>query len=357
MIWLLVILTVLVLMVLERRWAPYALKLIQASSQGSSLLAQPGETVTWTTTVENHSRLPIPFLRLELRFPNELKAAGSDLWIRGHSRSGIQRWTMEERLSLGPRRSRSRHISITPLRRGEYDPGGCRLSVGDLLGFQETSLELPAGKLVVIPEPAINRRSIQAVSGFLGDISVRRFILEDPVLTIGFRDYTGREPMKDVSWTRTAMTGKLQVRQYDHTAEQSVTVLLNAEGTSGEELEAMFRQMRSVCEELEKKKIPFSIRTNGCLNGPVGRLFHLSEGLGQQHLNTILYGLGRADYTCYYSFRQLARKALDHRKSSESYLLITAKESSALSAVVRQLEAASGNPVCILYGSWEVTGT
>ena len=354
MIWLFLILTILVLGFLERRWAPYALQYIQASSQGASVLAQPGEKVIWTTTVENHGPLPVPFLRLELRFPNELQSADSDLWIRGHSRSGIQRWTTEERLSLGAHRSRSRSIPLTPLRRGEFEPGGCRLSVGDLLGFQETSLELPAGKLVVMPEPAKNLRTFQAVSGFLGDISVRRFILEDPILTIGFRDYTGREPMKDVSWTRTAMTGKLQVKQYDHTAEQSVTILLNAEGACAEEMEAMFRQMRSVCEELERKKIPFSIRTNGCLNGPVGKLFHLSEGLGQQHLNTILYSLGRADYTCYFSFRQLARKALDHRKSNESYLVISPKESPVLSQSIRQLEAASGHPVCILYGSWEV---
>ena len=144
MIWIFVILTVLVILFLERRWAPYALQYIRFSGQCSTLLAQPGEKITWTSTVENHSRLPIPFLRLELRFPNELRASGSELWVRGHCRSGIQRWTMEERLSLGPQRSRSRSIALTPLRRGEYGPGGCRLSIGDLLGFQETSLELPA---------------------------------------------------------------------------------------------------------------------------------------------------------------------------------------------------------------------
>ena len=46
--------------------------------------------------------------------------------------------------------------------------------------------------------------SADVLSGFLGDVSVRRFIYEDPVLTTGFREYTGREPMKHISWTQSA---------------------------------------------------------------------------------------------------------------------------------------------------------
>jgi len=131
-------------------------------------------------------------------------------------------------------------------------------------------------------------------------------------------------------------------------------VLLNTEGGTAEELEGSFRLTRSVCEELERRKIPFSILTNGSLPGPVSKLFHLGEGLGSQHLNTILYGLGRADYTCYFSFRQLVRKALDQRKSNESFIVITPREDPSLIPGIRQLEAASGSPVCILYGCKEV---
>ena len=354
MIWILVILAIVILSLLERRWAPYALQRIQFHGQCDKILAQPGETVTWTSTVENHSPLPLPFVRLELRFPNELKATNNDNRSRLHRRTGLQKWHTEERLSLRARQSKSRTLTFVPTRRGEFSPGACRLSIGDLLGFEESALEIPPQTLVVMPEKAGHKQSLNAVSGFLGDISVRRFILEDPILSTGFRDYTGREPLKDVSWTRTAMTGALQVKQYDHTAEQSVTVLLNTEGGTAEELEGAFRLTRSVCEELEHRKIPFSIRTNGSLPGPVSKLFHLGEGLGSQHLNTILYGLGRADYTCYFSFSQLVRKALDQRKSNESFIVITPREDPSLIPGIRQLEAASGSPVCILYGCKEV---
>lgn len=354
MIWFFVLLAVMALAWLESRWAPYALRFIKFHGQCDKILAQPGESVTWTSTVENHSRLPVPFIRLELRFPNALTVKESPEWIRTHYRTGIQQWNAQERLALMPRQSCTRKVSFTAQCRGEYTLGSCRFSVGDILGFRETGVEAPPGRIVVIPEKAKNSRALQAVGGFLGDLSVRRFILEDPILTIGFRDYTGQEPMKAVSWTRTAITGQLQVKQYDHTAEQTVTVLLNTEDGSPEELEGAFRLMRSVCEELERKKIPFGLRTNGNLPGPVGKLFRLSEGLGSQHLNTILYSLGRADYTCYHSFRDLTRKALEHRKSNESYIVVTPRQSTSLNAAIRQLEAASGNPVCVLFGSWEV---
>lgn len=354
MIWILVILSIAVLLVLERRWAPYALQFLHLTGQCNAALAEPGETVVWTTAVENQSRLPIPFLRLELRFPNELVPKDSDLWLKSHSKAGIQKWHVEERLSLGGRQRRSRSLAFVPSLRGQYAPGSCRMSIGDLLGFQESSLEIPAGKLVVMPETAKNRKSLDAVSGFLGDFSVRRFILEDPILTTGFRDYSGREPMKDISWTRSAMTGSLQVKQYDHTAERTVTVLLNVEDGTPTELEGAFRQMRTVCEALDRRRIPFSMRTNGSLTGPVGKLFSLSEGLGEQHLNTILFSLGQADYTCYHGFARLTRQALDNRKSSESYILITPHPTDTLGQCIRKLEAASGNRICVLYGSWEV---
>lgn len=354
MIWVILLLAVIALVLLERFWANYAMEYVHFSGECDTLLAEPGQRVTWRSTVENHSRLPVPFIRLELRFPNEMQPPDTDRWIGTHSRSGLQQWHTEERLSVLPRRSCSRNLSFTPTKRGQYSPGSCRLSVGDLLGFRESAREIPAGKLIVMPERAKSKSVPEVVGGFLGDLSVRRFLLEDPILTIGFRDYTGREPMKDVSWTRTAMAGKLQVKQYDHTAEQTVTVLLDTYGAAEEELEAAFRLTRSVCEELERKKVPFAFRTNGNLTGPLGKLFFLSEGLGQQHLNTILYSLGRADYTCYNSFSDLTRKALDHRKSNESFLVITPHETVDILPHIRQLEAASGNRVCVLYGSREV---
>lgn len=342
------ILLALLLVLLEKLWAPAALKALRREGKCDHILAEPGEVVTWTSRVENGSRLSIPFVRVREEFPVQAQIREEEAWMREHCHRSSQRWFVEHRLSLRSMQSAERKLHFTLPARGIYHVGGGSVAAGDLLGFREETFPCEGASVVVMPERSENRKALDAAGGFLGEISVRRFILEDPILTVGFRDYTGREPLKAVSWTRTAMSGKLQVKQYDHTSEQTAVVLLNVCGGSGEVLEECFRLTRSVCEELEKKKIPFSLRTNGNLPGPVGKLFTMSEGLGSSHLNTILYALGRADSTCFYSFRTLARQTLRRRMRSDAYIVITPPLTPEDRAVVGQLEAAGGNPVCVL---------
>lgn len=353
MIWWIIILAAAALAVLEKIWAPTALKALRYQGQVDRIMAGPGETVTWSGTMENHSRLPIPFVRLRLDFPIHSQVQEEEAWVRSHCTSGLVQWHAEERLALGPRQSSTRRVRMTFSRRGEYRLGQYVLSAGDLLGLEENSKFGEPKAVVIIPGQCKNQKAVQALGGFLGDISVRRFILEDPVLTVGFRDYTGREPLKAVSWTRTAVTGTLQVKQYDHTAEQTVTVLLNVEGGTGEELEGCFRLTRMVCEQLERNKIPFSFRTNGNLPAAVGKLFRLAEGLGSRHVRTIVYALGRADYTCYFSFRTLVRQTLRQRKNNESYIVITPSANESIRTAIGGLEAAVSSQVCVLEGREE----
>lgn len=354
MIWVIVGLVAALLVWLDRHWGPWALRNLRLRSSCDKQMAEPGETVTWSATVENAGRLSVPFVRLVQHFPEGAEVLGDPRWIRHHCKKGIHKWYVEEKMSVRGRRSATRGLPLRFDRRGEYALGDWQLSAGDLLGFAEEQKTGEGSNLVIIPQRAKGRKNLDALGGFLGDVSVRRFILEDPILTVGFRDYTGREPMKSISWTRTASAGTLQVKQFDHTAEQTVMILLDVEGGSPEQLEGCFRLMRTACEELEKQKIPFGLRTNGDLPGPVGKIFHLADGLGSRHKNTLLYALGRAEYTCYHSLRYLVRQTLTHRKNNESYIVITPALNENVHSLLKMLEAAVGNGVCVLTGSGEV---
>jgi uncharacterized protein (DUF58 family) len=345
-----IIAVVIALAIAEYFWAPYALRALRLRSSTDKIMAEPGETITLIATVENHARLPIPFVRVHERLPFEAQIQGDPQWIKTHCQQGIRKWYVEEKLSLKSRQRSQCHIQFSLPARGVYSVGDYVIGAGDLLGFREAVKNGTGKPMVIIPARSGNHKSLQALGGFLGDVSVRRFILEDPILTVGFRDYTGHEPMKSISWTRTAAAGTLQVKQFDHTAEQNITVLLNTEGGSGEALEECFRLMRTVSETLEQKKIPYAMRTNGNLPGPVGKIFSLASGLGSRHKNTLLYALGRADHTCYRSFRYLVTQTLRNRKSNESYIVITPKLDAETQALIHQLDQAVGNPVCVLSG-------
>ncbi len=338
------------LVVLEKYWAPWSLKKLHYYGEADRTLAEPGELVTWSGTVENRSRMPILFARVWQNFPVRAQVEADSEWMRHHYTESFQQWHIEEKMSLMPRTRLTRRVSMRFSHRGVYTIGAYRLSAGDLLGLDEATAHGQGKQIVIMPERSEDRASIQALGGFLGDISVRRFILEDPILTMGFRDYTGREPMKAISWTRTARTGALQVKQYDHTAEQTVTVILNVEGGTEAVLEDCFRLTRTVCETLERKKIPYAFRTNGNLPGPVGKVFTLASGLGTAHLNTVLYGLGGADHTCFHSFAYLARQTLKHRKNNESYIVITPPMDETARLAVERMGSAVGSSICVLTG-------
>lgn len=337
---------------LEYKWASYALKTLDVHSSCDHTLAEPDQLVTWSSTVDNYSRLPMPFVRLLLDFPIEANLKAETDWKQVHCQKNLFSWYAEYRMTLRGRCSVTRDVTISFPERGVYKIGACQLGAGDLLGFREERRRAEAKKIVVMPRLSKQQTAVDAVGGFLGDVSVRRFILEDPILTIGFRDYTGREPLRAISWTRTAQAaGALQVKQYDHTAEHHVVVLLNTESADETQFEECLRLTRSVCEKLEQRKIPYGFRTNGNLPGPVGKIQSMEEGLGQRHLDTILYGLGCADATCFYSFRYLTRQTLKKRKSNESYIVITPEDNGVAHACIQELSNAVGNQVCVLTGS------
>ena len=348
---LILVLVAIGLVVLEDKWAVHAMRSLKAKNGCQSVLVEPGEKVSWSATVENHGRLPVPFVRLVQDFPNEVQLEENESWRRLFWRKNTFSWSCEYRMTLKARRSTTRTMAVSFSKRGVYTVGGYQLNIGDLLGFREVRQFADGQKVVVMPHPSSQRTAMDAVGGFLGNVSVRRFILEDPILTIGFRDYTGREPMRSISWTRSAQSGTLQVKQYDHTAERHVMVLLNVEDADEEQFEECLRLARSVCEKLEQHKIPYGFRTNGFLPGPLGNVSSVMEGLGQQHIKTILYGLGGADRTCFYSFRYMTRQTLKKRKMSESYIVITPADTGSARSCIQELSNAVGHEICVLKGS------
>ena len=126
------------------------------------------------------------------------------------------------------------------------------LLAGDLLGLSQQQRDIHQFyEIVVLPRRVEAPDLSQALGGFLGDVSVQRFILEDPVLTIGAREYTGHEPMKTISWKHSVRTGRLMVKNFDHTVENCVTVLLNVDGgTDYDTMERCFSLARMAVESI-----------------------------------------------------------------------------------------------------------
>lgn len=310
------------------------------------------------STIGNGSMLPVPFLRVQENLPPQIRLAPESAARYAQQNafdSARAQTVLTSTVSLWPRQKLVRRVTASLPARGRYFLRGATLTGGDFLGLSETSAPYPAfSEIVVLPARAESAPELAALGGFLGDVSVRRFIMEDPVLTLGFRDYTGREPQKQIAWTKSLAKGSLVVREYDHTLEPTVTVLLNvscAGAERAERVERCFSLSRTVCETLEKRRVQYGFLTNAMAAGALGLWSSVTEGLGQAHLYAILEGLGRATLDPAEKFERTLERALRMAEHGRSHILITPDEDADTIKAAKRLSALVGGPLLILAAS------
>lgn len=311
-------------------------------------LAEPGQLIRLTSTVSNYGKLPILFARLREYFRPEITVAGKKF------RKGTREYHMDYVFMIPAHRRKTMDLEISIADRGVYTLGKYYLENGDYLGISSLvhSGDMDR-KIVVMPRRSESSEVLQTLGGYLGDVSVKRLYLEDPILTVGFRDYTGHEPMKSISWNQTARAGKMLVNQYDHTVESNATVVLNMAGGSREDLEECLRITRTACEELEKKRIAYDFYTNGDIFVNQKQLSWLARGLGKQHYNTIMHGLGTSKCKSLTDFAELAERCTGNRRyaGSGSLILVTPPLKAQDHQVLSRLRARVDNELCLLIGT------
>ena len=245
----------------------------------STRLAEAGEPFSLVVTLTNRGRGLLPFLRFQLQVPPGVAVAqerGVSPLLRGGAAVSATTW-------LGPRQRFEKRIPASAGARGRYLLQGLKVSGGDFLGLSEYTESFGWGDELVVPPREAPQAEVDAFfGGFLGDVSVSRFLFEDPVLTLGYREYTGREPMKMISWVQSARSGSLMVKKFDYTLEPSVCVMLNVDdpGAAPDALEQCFSLTRSVCRRLEDQGVKYAFRTNVRISGGDGRLVHHQRGAG-----------------------------------------------------------------------------
>lgn len=348
------ILLVLVVGVLEGITLYDPLKNVFYSVASSRRSVNEGEPFPIESTVENRGKLPMTFLKVTENLPAEISFIDPPRqYTVDLPPDGLRLPTrLVSTVYLMPRQKLRREITGSLPKRGRYFLRGADLNGGDFLGLTEQTKSFHAfEEIVVLPKRAGNSPAITALGGFLGDISVRRFILEDPVLTLGFREYTGREPQKQIAWTQSLRTGKLLVKEFDHTLEASVTVLLNV-SCSGEDrfsrIEKTFSLARTVCEMLEERRIQYSFLTNAMAAGALGLWKSVTEGLGESHLMAILEGLGRATYDPAERFKQTVERAARMAEQGRSHILITPDADPEVLALTRGLSVRTGGELIVV---------
>lgn len=322
---------------------------LRVQTETDRVVVEPGEAFCWQLTMENGKAMMVPFLEVRESVPEGLCFAPEGTSVEEKPGSGY--FTT---LYLGGKEKMVLTRQVSLPNRGRYFFRGCRLRAGDLMGLKDTVQTQEAlAEVVVKPKRLSSLTLAQTLGGFLGERSVEHSLWEDPVLTIGFRDYTGREPFRAISWMESARQAHLVVRQYDHTLELSCTVLFCISSDDREKFELCCQAARQVCETLEEQRIAYDFQTNAVIAGTMGNWRSVGNGQGRGHLETVLEGLGRMtgqSRTEAADWLYAVGKGLSGRRS---LLLLVPERTEELDGPLTYLRERSGSEVFVFDASQE----
>ena len=320
------------------------LKHVVISYDLDMLTSEPGEQITVSYEVTNTGDFPIFYLGVSFSFDSGVSILEDAKWIEKHVNRSFTGISVDRSFFLPAHRKVKGRFHIALEKRGIYRLGRCYLEAGDLLGLNVSVSSVESNKTIVCTAAmAESDPPIDVLGGFIGDISVRRFIMEDPSMLVGYREYTGYEPMKKISWIQSAKTGRLMVKQNDFTLDTDVAIAVNLERNEASmaDMERLFELVRTACEKLEEMKIPYAFLSNGDLR-------QFQQGFGRAHLGAILRSIGLSGAACYTGFDSLIDRCIAGNRSNRSYIIITPRLDNDGKRTLDRLKSVSDHEVCVL---------
>ncbi len=142
----------------------------------------------------------------------------------------------------------------------------------------------------------------------MGEISVRRFINEDPFVVSGSKEYTGREPLNRINWNYTASQNRLFVSNNEYTTSRTALVLMNMQRNyykpvtcaNIRDTEAFIKMSVRIMEDCVKDGCSCAFATNG--GSSIGTASDLI--ITPEHFEGTLRILAQLENTCSYDFKE-----------------------------------------------------
>lgn len=304
----------------------YILSQISYFRELSKKTLEIGEEFFITTIVENKKILPVTFLQIVEQLPSIVE-------YKFKTEKFITKDFLYHTMTffLLPFQRIKRRYVATCKSRGRYIFGEISLFGGDFIGVNVSTKTFNFNQdIVVLPKKINVEKSLIPHGNYNGDMSVRRWIIEDPTMIIGIKDYTGQEPAKTIHWPSSLKYGKLMVKNFDFTYENTAMIILNVECTrpywlkiDEEAIESCISITRGVGEIFEERKIPFGFVTNALIYGLLLGENVIHPSSGEYHLNTFLEYLGRTSYNVSIPLENILREFSGKNFLISTYVIIT----------------------------------
>ena len=319
----------------------------------SESAAEPGVPFKVQVIVTNRSRIPVSYLAIREVFPSSSELPDGIVF-----RVQYDGFHIENICRLNGRQRKRLILETSIKKRGVHTFRGDSIEFGDFLGFRETIKNVTNHqKIVVYPDRIECPNLADAITNFYGDIAAKRCLIRDPILTIGSREYTGREPMKDINWLQSARRGELMVREFEYNRQLSVNVILSVDeiGILDEEgLDKCCAIARTVCEKLVDKGVPVRFYTNALLRDKGKKEIWKCE-VSSGHSGGLLEALGRVTNRACSSLEKLLEHTIRESDSGAAFVVILPESAKHGEEIIDKLRRVTCQEILLLRAGMPAT--
>ncbi|UQZ36601.1 DUF58 domain-containing protein [Paenibacillus sp. PK3_47] len=337
-----IITTLLLLMVIYVIYDRNTFKKVRYTRYFSESSVYEGGQLEMVEEITNGKLLPLPWLRLE-------SSISSGLTFGNQENFGVSTGQIYQNhvslFSLKSYRHIKRRHLITCPQRGLFRLDSVTMTAGDPFGVSRRSQTFPLQlELLVYPGMADFNDLPLPVHSWLGELPVKRWIVEDPFLTAGTREYMPGDSLGSINWKATARTGSMQVHRKDYTADSRLIICINVEDSdsmwrtvnNAERIEWGIRCAAAVGEYAMGHGIETGLLSNGRLDGGGAREPVSARSLGSLEELMGLLACLNLDRTIPMS--SLLELETESGSSNNDYLIITSHRGNELQQAVEQLK-------------------
>ncbi|WP_062108892.1 DUF58 domain-containing protein [Bacillus niameyensis] len=334
-------------------YGKWGLARVQYKRSFSKQVAFVGEQIEMVDEISNRKLLPVPWLRLESKISAHLQFQRNSENNHEMNADGEFHRTL---FSLMPYQKVRRRQTLTCTKRGHYRFETVSLTTGDVFGVGDIFQSVPAKAEITVYPTLVSMDSIPLPAhSWLGDLIVRRWIMEDPFLTAGVRDYASGDPLNTIHWKATARTNRLQVNKKDFSADHHLMIYLNFNQTEDmwrpiideELMERAISYAASIAQYALTNGISTGFGCNGYFDESNKKSIRIEPENGKQQLNYLLETMAKLKIGTSTYFDFFLKEEVERNMEGMDILIITEMVTEKMHEMIKQLED-GGNSVEIL---------
>lgn len=327
----------------------WGLRKVEYNRSFSERAVFEGEVVEMIDEVSNPKLLPVPWLRLESKIDPSLQFHQSAA-IDNEINSNAFHRTL---FSLMPYQKVTRRQKLTCTKRGFYQFQTVSLSTGDIFGIDKTFTSVNSTAEIIVYPPLIKQEDLPLPAhSWLGEVIAKRWIIDDPFLTAGVRDYASGDPLNSINWKSTARTNRLQVTKKDFSADHHIMIYLNFNQTEDiwrpivdeASMEETISYAASITQYAIFKGIHIGFGCNSYIDKDDKQAISIDPANGKQQLTYLLETMAKLKIGTSTYFDYFLQAEVDKHIEGMDILIISNIMTEKMEELCKKLEA-NGNSV------------